>query len=93
MRAATDTLLAKQMFLERHAALAAQLPPTQRNALLWGPFIAQANALYWKGELERARPLFRKALLAGQGSQRDRVRMLPCLLPLALHRLIVHCRI
>lgn len=92
VRAATDTLLAKQIFLDRHAALAAQLPARQRNALLWGPFIAQANALYWKDDLVRARPLFRKALLAGQGSLRDRLRMLPCLLPLAMHKALTKLR-
>ena len=86
VRAATDTLLAKQIFLDRHVALAARLPLPQLSALLWEPFIAHANALYWQGDLERARPLFRKALLAGQGSLRDRLRMLPCLLPLALHK-------
>ena len=54
--------------------------------------IQQGRALHWKGDLEAARPVFRKALLAGHGSLSDKLRMLPSLLPLWLHRAMVNTK-
>ncbi len=87
--AALDTLKAKQIFTARHPDLVRKVGRTQVNAAVWTPVINQASELYWGGNLEGARPLFRRALLAGQGSMKDKVRMLPSLLPLWLHRLAV----
>lgn len=87
--AALDTLRAKQMFLERHPEIARQLGPVRIESLTWDNLIQQGNALYWKGDLMNARPVFRKALLAGHGSLSTRLRMLPSLLPLRLHRALL----
>lgn len=85
--AALDTLRAKQIFLQRHPEIAHRLGRETVDDLLWGGLIAKGSELYWQGDIEAARPLFRKALLSGHGSPRDRIRMLPCLLPLPVHRL------
>src|SRR5512139_3430069 len=86
--AALDTLRAKQMFLSRHPEVAGQLGSAKIESLTWEKLIQQGNALHWKGDLENARPVFRKALLAGHGSLSAKLRMLPSLLPLKLHSAI-----
>jgi glycosyltransferase involved in cell wall biosynthesis len=80
-RAALDTLRAKQKFLAHHPGVAQRLGTDWIEAATWGRFIEQANALYWRGEIEGARQLFRKALAAGRGSPKDRLRMLRSFLP------------
>ena len=85
---ALDTLRAKQMFLSRHPEIAGLLGPAKIESLTWEKLIQQGNALHWKGDLINARPVFRKALLAGHGSLSAKLRMLPSLLPLKLHRAI-----
>ena len=87
--AALDTLKAKQLFLRRHPEVVKQLQPEIIQSLTWDKLIQQGNALHWKGDLENARPVFRKALLAGYGSFSAKLRMLPSLLPLRLHRVIL----
>lgn len=87
-RTAVDTLTAKQKFLQHHPEVTQRVGAKRIEAITWGKFIAQANALYWKGDLVNARPLFRKALLAGHGSRREKLRMLPSLLPLGFHRML-----
>lgn len=85
-RGALDTLLAKELFLSRHPEVAMQIPPNLLEALTWGKLIEEGNTLYWRGDYESARPLFRKALSACKGRPRELLRMLPSLLPLGLHR-------
>lgn len=80
-RGLSDTLFAKQIFLERHPDLACKIPAEQLEALTWGRFIGGANQLYWQGEVDAVRPLFRKALRAGRGSLRDKLRMTAAFLP------------
>lgn len=80
-RGLSDTLFAKQIFLERHPDLARKIPAEQLEALTWGRFIGGANQLYWQGEVDAVRPLFRKALRAGRGSLRDKLRMTAAFLP------------
>lgn len=87
--AALDTLRAKQLFLRRHPEIAKQLGPDRIESLTWDKLVQQGNALHWHGDLENARPIFRKALLAGHGSLTAKLRMLPSLLPLSVHRAIL----
>ncbi|MHB1332220.1 MAG: glycosyltransferase family 2 protein [Sulfuriferula sp.] len=87
--AALDTFRAKQLFLRRHPEIAKQLGPDRIESLTWDKLIHEGNALHWQGNLENARPVFRKALLTGHGSLAAKLRMLPSLLPLWLHRAIL----
>jgi GT2 family glycosyltransferase len=87
--AATDTLKAKQIFLEHHPEVEHTVGRKNIEELTWGALIRQGSELYWRGDLVSARPLLRKALLAGHGKPKDWMRMLPCLLPLPLHRLVM----
>lgn len=91
-RAVLDTLRAKQIFLARHPEITATVGKDRIRALTWGPLIQEGNALYWRGNVESARPIFRKALLAGQGSWSDRRRMLASFLPLTLHQRLRQAR-
>ena len=86
--AVLDTFRAKQLFLHRHPRVVEQIGPERIESLTWDKLIEQGNALHWQGDLENARPVFRKALLAGHGSAAAKLRMLPSLLPLWLHRAI-----
>lgn len=87
--AVLDTFRAKQLFLHRHPRVAEQIGPERIESLTWDKLIEQGNALHWQGDLENARPVFRRALLAGHGSVAAKLRMLPSLLPLWLHRAII----
>lgn len=87
-RAALDTLLAKQKFISSHPQVAQQLGKERIDAITWGRLIEQANALYWQGQIDNGRPLFKKALLSGHGSPMDKLRMLHGLLPLSFFRAI-----
>ena len=90
--ASLDTLRAKQMFLDRHPEIAGQLGSAMIESLTWEKLIDQGNALHWKGDLVNARPVFRKALLAGKGSLSTKLRMLPSLLPIWLHRALFNSK-
>lgn len=87
--AVLDTLRAKQMFLRHHPEIAGNLGPAKIESLTWDKMIQQGIALHWKNDLENARPVFRKALLAGHGTISAKLRMLPSLLPLWLHRALL----
>lgn len=91
-RAALDTLLAKQKFLNRHPEVVRQIGTKRIEKITWGKFIEQASTLYWQGDLIAARSLFRKALLAGRGTWAEMLRMFPSLLPLPFHRVISKAR-
>ncbi len=86
---ALDTFKAKQLFLRRHPEIAKQIGPDRIETLTWDKLIHEGNALHWQGNLENARPIFRKTLLAGHGSLAAKLRMLPSLLPLSAHRAIL----
>lgn len=86
--AAIDTFCAKQFFLKRHPDIAARLGPALVEALTWSKLIQDGNALFWRGDIIGARPVYRMALLAGKGTLREKFRMLASLLPANVHRAI-----
>jgi len=88
-RSILDTLRAKQIFLDNHPEITTAVGHDRIHALTWGRLIQEANVLYWRGDIERARPIFRKALLSGKGSISEKLRMLPSLLPLWFHQLLL----
>jgi len=87
--AALDTFKAKQLFFRRHPEVTKQLGPDKIEFLTWDKLMQQGNVLHWQGDIESARPIFRKVLLAGHGSFSAKLRMLPSLLPLSVHRTIL----
>ncbi len=87
-----DTLRAKMIFLDRHPEVVESLGAQRLFQLTWGEFIDQANALYWKGDIAAAHPLFRFALRNWRGSIKQLLRMMPSLLPLGAYRFIVRPR-
>lgn len=87
-RAAIDTLRAKQKFLAHHPGVAQRLGSDWVEAVTWGKFVEQANALYWSGDIEGARLLYVRALRAGRGSARDKLRLMATLLPSPLLKII-----
>jgi glycosyltransferase involved in cell wall biosynthesis len=87
-RAALDTLRAKQKFLAHRPDIAQHLGADWIEAVTWGKFVEEANAIYWSGDIEGARPLYKRALQAGRGASRDKLRMLASLLPSTLQKAI-----
>jgi glycosyltransferase involved in cell wall biosynthesis len=84
-----DTLKAKQIFILHHPQIAEKIGAAGIKSLTWDKLIQQGNTLHWQGDIESVRPVFRKALLAGHGSLATKLRMLPSLLPLKLHRALI----
>lgn len=87
--AVLQAMQAKQFFLDQHPEIVVNLGGRQIEALTWGQLVQEGNELYWRGDLENAQPVLRKALLAGKGTLSDKLRMLPSLLPRRLYRVIV----
>lgn len=86
---ALDTFRAKMLYLHRHPEITKLLGPEKIESLTWNMLIQQGTALHWQGDIENARPIFRKALLAGHGSLSAKLRMLPSMFPLNVHRAIL----
>jgi len=87
-----DTFRAKQFFLHKNPQIASLLGKALVESLTWGKLVDAGNALHWQGDIESARPIFRKALMAGKGSFSEKLRMLPSLLPLKIHHGILIAR-
>jgi glycosyltransferase involved in cell wall biosynthesis len=88
-RAVLDTYRAKRIFLNNHPEIIASVGEDNIANLTWGKMIEEGNALHWKGDIESCRPVFRKLLLSGKGTAAQKLRMLPSLLPLSLHKSII----
>ncbi len=84
-----DTLKAKLIFLKRHPELLHKIGHERVNALTWGKLIKEGDSLHWQGDINSARSVYRKALFSGHATPASILRMLPCLLPFAIHRLIL----
>lgn len=91
-RAVLDTFRAKQIFLREHPEIVASLGPDIIESHTWGKLLHEGNALHWRGDIGSARPVFRKALLAGKGTLSEKLRMLPSLLPLGIHRALLRAK-
>lgn len=89
-RAALQLLHAQLAYLERYPDFAAQLGRSRRRDLLYGNLLKQGYDNYWKRDLPTARLLFRRVMRAGFGRAKDWMYMLPALLPMPLHRLLIH---
>lgn len=90
--AAIDTFRAKQFFLRGHPDVAGKLGESLIEQITWGKLLEAGNTLHWQGDIQNARPVFRKALLAGKGTIDDKLRMLPSLLPLSIHRALFNAK-
>jgi glycosyltransferase involved in cell wall biosynthesis len=86
--AVMDTFRAKMIFLGRHPDVVESLGKDRIAELTWGEFINHANDLYWNSNIDAAHPLFRFALRNLRGSFKEKLRMLPSLLPLPAHRVV-----
>lgn len=90
--AVLDTFRAKQILMRKHPEVATSLGHDQVEMLTWSKLVDEGIALHWKSDIESARPIFRKALFAGKGTLSDKLRMLPSLLPLSMHRALLNIK-
>jgi glycosyltransferase involved in cell wall biosynthesis len=86
VRSALQALEAKQAFLRRHPKVAARLGRRLSRDLAYGPLLELGLNRHWRGDLQTARPIFRRLMAAGYGQPADWKYMIPALLPLAWHR-------
>lgn len=93
LRMAMNHLGAQLHFLSGRPDVLATLGRAKVRDSTFGELLARGYACYWKGELECARPIFRRAMKAGYGKSTDWVRMLPSLLPLGMHRWLLRHRL
>lgn len=91
-QAVIDIFEAKKIFLRRHPEVASTLKVDEIEGLTWGTLVRDANALYWGGNLDGARPIFRKVLFSGRGTLNDKLRMLPSILPRWIHEAIFRAK-
>ena len=92
LRAALNHMRAQKMYLLRNPDEAARLGPGRVRELVTGELLRQAYQCYWDRDLHAARELFRKVMLAGYGRPKDWLYMLSTLLPMPLHRTLLHLR-
>ncbi len=88
VRTALDTLKAKRKFLTRHPTVARRLGAEWVESVTWRHIIAQANELYWRGDMASARILYLRVLLGGRSGGGAKFRMIFCLLPSRLQRVV-----
>jgi glycosyltransferase involved in cell wall biosynthesis len=77
-------------FLKRHPEIAARLGNKRIRELTHGNLLKWGYKCYWADNLEAARAIFRLVMKQGYGSIQDWKYMLPALLPLFLHRALLH---
>ncbi len=86
LRSALHHLKAQQHFLRQYPERARRLGLRNAHRLMYGELLHKAYESYWAREIETARILFRRTLMAGHVRIGDLKYALPSLLPLALHR-------
>jgi glycosyltransferase involved in cell wall biosynthesis len=80
----------QRAFLVEHPEINARLGPRRVRQLTEGTLLKKGYACYWDRRLEAARAIFRTVMRTGYGNARDWKYMLPSLLPLSLHRALLH---
>lgn len=89
LRAVEQLLAAQQAYLDMHPDFARRLGRSRVRKLIYDRVIRAGFDSYWKRDLITARAIFRRAVVAGYGSPRDWLYMLPALLPLSMHRRLI----
>jgi len=93
VRMALNHLGAQRHYLRHHPRAVQQLGRGKIRELTAGETLRRGYECYWDGDLESARKIFRRVMRTGYGNAGDWKRMLPSLLPLGLHRLLLHKRL
>ena len=86
LRAAMQPFLAQQLFLARHPSIRTRLGRRRVRELTLGRLLQKGYESYWKGDLDTARPIFRRVVRSGYGQAGDWLYTLPSLLPEQMHR-------
>jgi glycosyltransferase involved in cell wall biosynthesis len=92
VRMALNHFGAQREYLQEHPSIRKMLGRHKVRDLTVGELLKRAYECYWQGDLESARKIFRRVMKAGYGNTSDWKRMLLALLPLKLHRQLVHER-
>ena len=87
---ALNHLDAQLEYLRQRPSVVRTLGRRKIRDLTLGELLAKGNECYWQGDLECARRIFKRVMQSGYGSATDWKRMLPALLPIGMHRQILH---
>lgn len=82
--------LVQREFLRQYPVITEQLGSRLIRELTHGELLRRGYVCYWSRDLEAARVIFRIVMKTGYGTLNDWKYMLPALLPLALHRTLIH---
>jgi glycosyltransferase involved in cell wall biosynthesis len=93
VRMALNHHKAQGNFLQKHPDIRKTLGWHKVRSLTAGELLVRGYECYWQGDLESARTIFRHVMKTGYGGANDWKRMLPALLPLALHRRLIRERL
>jgi len=77
-------------FLKRHPEISMRLGNRKIRELTHGNLLEWGYKCYWANDIEAASAIFRLVMKHGYGSAQDWKYMFPALLPLSLHKTLLH---
>jgi glycosyltransferase involved in cell wall biosynthesis len=89
-RAACDHWKVQVEFLKENPGITKKLGRRLVRRLTNGQLLRSGYECYWSRDLESARRIFRSVMSTGYGSLSDWKYMTPALLPLRMHRFLIH---
>jgi glycosyltransferase involved in cell wall biosynthesis len=86
---ALDHWLAQKAYIKENPGISLHISKNDIRLYTDGELLKKGFGCYWKRQLEPARKIFRQVMKTGYGSMKDWMYMIPCLLPLGIHRLLL----
>ena len=89
VRIARNHLKVQEKFIHMHPEILQILGKGRLREITYGALLKRAYECYWKRDLESARVIFRLAMKTYYPGLRDMKYILPCYLPVTLHKAII----
>lgn len=89
-RIALSRLEVQQTFFRENPELVSQLGKKIVRSMTFGELLKLGYIAYWQRDLPASRSIFRRVMRGGYGNLRDWKYMLPSILPLPIHRWLIH---
>ncbi|MDH5435788.1 MAG: glycosyltransferase [Gammaproteobacteria bacterium] len=86
VRIARNHLKVQEKFIRMHPEIFQLLSKDRLNEITYGALLRRAYDCYWKRDLESARIIFRMAMKTGYPGLTDMKYILPCYLPVFIHK-------
>jgi glycosyltransferase involved in cell wall biosynthesis len=89
-RIALNHWVVQRKYLRDNPSIKMKLGKVKTRNLTDGELLKRGYECYWRRDLPAARAIFRGVMRHGYGGIRDWVYMLPALLPVSMHRFLIH---